>query len=133
MKLMPACASVAAYRESAVALCIAGQITISIRPDANKTCIYLCTHIHMHANIVYSASSLPDAVANKYLLHYTHLTNPRPRRWNIINKSPADTQTHTDSSSLPGKLIYCPVSAKQPRDEFVCVCVSAQAFAILHF
>jgi len=82
MKLMLLCASVAS---TAVALCIAGQITISIRPDANKTSIYLCMYMQTH--IVYSASSLPDAAANKYLLHYTpDQSQAMKATRNIINK-----------------------------------------------
>jgi hypothetical protein len=59
-----------------------------LRPDHNHAAsdltrikhafIYAHRHANTHTHIVYSASSLPDAVANKYLLHYTHLTNRRP-------------------------------------------------------
>jgi len=109
MKLMPAFASVAASRESRqlhYALLARSQ-SCSIRPDANKTYAFIYAHMHAnthtHTHIVYSASSLPDAVANKYLLHYTHLTNRKLRcalmEYNKYKAQRRNAHMHTDSSA----------------------------------
>lgn len=97
--------------------------------------MHKCMQTHTH--IVYSASSLPDAVANKYLLHYTHLTNRRLRcalmEYNKY-KSPAETRTCTQIPLLVAWEIDLLPGVRKRAEMSLYMCArSRHSFAILHF